>query len=177
MSVEALMAATKVDAGQEFLNYEDCRVLILGCGNSTFGEDMIRDGWSGPIFNIDFSSVVIEQMKNKYSNKKFSDRYCPHMNFICGDITKGLPFQDQSFDLIVCKGTFDSILCGEGSAASAKTVIAECARVLANGHGVLFLVSYGNPDSRVVFLEHDNDISYYWKEVSIHNVGRKVQGR
>lgn len=172
------MAATKSQAEQGFVSYEKCRVLILGCGNSTFGEDMIRDGWRGPISNIDFSSVVIEQMKKKYCNQEFSDRYqCPEMKFICADITKGLPFKDHCFDLIVCKGTFDSILCGAGSVASAKTVIAECSRVLANGHGVLFLVSFGNPDSRVVFLEHDNDLSYYWQEVSIHNIGRKVQGR
>ena len=57
MSIQALMAATKVDADQPFLCYEDCRVLILGCGNSTFGEDMIRDGWKGPITNIDLASI------------------------------------------------------------------------------------------------------------------------
>ena len=177
MSIQALMAATKVEAGQPFLCYEECRVLILGCGNSTFGEDMIRDGWRGPITNIDFSSVVIEQMTRKYCNKEFTDHYnCPQMQFICGDITKGLPFEDQSFDLIVCKGTLDSILCGEGSASSARTVIAECSRILVNGHGVLFLATYGNPDSRVVFLEHDNDLSYYWEEVSIHNLGRQIPG-
>jgi len=139
---------------------------------------MIRDGWRGPISNIDFSPVVVEQMKKKYCKEEFTRRYqCPEMTFVCGDITKRLPFEDQSFDLIVCKATFDSILCGEGSVSSAKNVIAECSRILANGHGVLFLLSYGNPDSRVVFLEHDNDLSYYWKEVSIHNVGRMVEGR
>lgn len=138
---------------------------------------MIRDGWKGAITNIDFSPVVIEQMTKKYCNKTFTTQYqCPPMKFVCADITKGLPFGDQSFDLIVCKGTLDSILCGAGSVASAKTVVSECSRVLANGHGVLFLVSYGNPDNRVVFLEHENDLSYYWKEVSIHNIGRKVQG-
>jgi EEF1A lysine methyltransferase 4 len=178
MSIQALMAATKVDADQPFICYEDCRVLILGCGNSTFGEDMIRDGWKGPITNIDFSSVVIDQMKKKYCKMEFTNRYqCPPMKFIYGDITKGLPFEDQSFDLIVCKGTLDSILCGEGSAASARTVIAECSRILVNGQGVLFLATHGNPDSRVVFLEHDNDLSFYWKEVSIHNFGRMIPGR
>jgi hypothetical protein len=30
---------------------DKCRVLILGCGNSTFGEQMQRDGWAGPIVN------------------------------------------------------------------------------------------------------------------------------
>ena len=139
---------------------------------------MIRDGWKGPITNVDFSPVVIEQMKKKYANAAFAKKYdCPEMKFVCADITEGFPFDDKSFDLIVCKGTLDAILCGEGSVASAKMVIAECSRVLANGHGVLFLVSNGNPDSRVEFLEHENDLSFYWKEVSIHNVGRKHQSR
>jgi SAM-dependent methyltransferase len=169
------MAATKLDASTPFPNYDKCRILILGCGNSTFAADMVRDGWKGPITNVDFSSVAIEQMKEKY-NQEFCARFeCPKMDFVCADITKELPFEDKSFDLIVCKGTFDAILCGAGSVANATTVVAECSRVLANGHGVLFIVSYGNPDSRVVFLEHQNDLSFYWKEVSIHKLGRQTQ--
>jgi len=148
---------------------EKYRVLILGCGNSTFGHDMIQDGF-GHITNVDFSSTVIEQMKTKYSG--FSD----FMNFVCVDVTKGLPFVSKSFDLIICKGTFDALLTSAGSIANAKFVVSECSRVLANGHGVLFLVSYGNPDSRVVFLERDNDLSYYWQEVSIHTVSRRSAG-
>lgn len=30
---------------------ERCRVLVLGCGNSTLGEQMQQDGWTGPIVN------------------------------------------------------------------------------------------------------------------------------
>lgn len=178
LSIQALTAATKIDAGKAFPTYDQCRVLILGCGNSTFGEDMIRDGWKGPIANVDFSSVVIEQMKKKYCNAEFTQKYnCPEMKFICADITQGFPFEDKSFDLIICKGTFDAILCGTGSVVSAKTVVRECHRVLSDTHGVFFLVSYGNSDSRVVYLEHDNDLSFYWKEVSIHHVGRRQQVR
>ncbi len=172
------MAATKLESGKSFPSYDQCRVLILGCGNSTFGEDMIRDGWKGPITNIDFSSEVIQQMKRKYCRAEFTQKYgCPEMNFVCADITRGFPFDDKSFDLIVCKGTLDAILCSTGSVSSAKSVVGECARVLANGHGVFFLVSHGNPDSRVVFLEHDNDLSFYWNEVSIHHTGQKTRGR
>jgi RAT1-interacting protein len=169
------MAATKLDPLTPFPSHDKCRVLILGCGNSTFAGDMIQDGWKGPIANIDFSSVVIEQMKTIYDGEFLKNFNCPKMEFVCADITEGLPFEDKSFDLIICKGTFDAILCSSGSASNAKTVVAECSRVLANGHGVLFLVSYGNPDSRVVFLEHQHDLSFYWKEVSIHTVGRQTR--
>jgi hypothetical protein len=41
------------------------RVLVLGCGNSRLSEDMLRDGWTGGIVNVDFSEVVIDQLKAK----------------------------------------------------------------------------------------------------------------
>jgi RAT1-interacting protein len=157
-----------------FPTYETCRVLILGCGNSTFEEDMRNDGWYGDIVNVDFSSVVIDQMKKKYAGIIHDDEQQQGLKFICADITEGLPFEDNSFDLIICKGTLDAILCSTGSTICAKNVISECVRVLADGHGCLFLVSYGNPDSRVEFLEHDNELSHYWKEVSIHAVRRDL---
>jgi RAT1-interacting protein len=159
-----------------FPSYETCRVLVLGCGNSTFGEEMRNDGWLGPIVNVDFSKVVIDQMKKKYEGTNYGEIGGRAMKFICADIVEGLPFQDNSFDLIICKGTLDAILCSTESTISAKKVISECSRVLANGHGCLFLVSYANPDSRVEFLEHDNDLSFYWKEVSIHTVRHHTGG-
>ena len=129
------MATTKLNGMKRFPEYDRCRVLILGCGNSPFGEKMMNDGW-GSVVNIDFSSVVIEQMKKKY--KDYSDS----MKFICADITKGIPFSDGSFDLIICKGTFDAILTSSGSVCSAKILVSECSRVLANGHGGRYFESY-----------------------------------
>lgn len=126
---------------------------------------MRSDGWTGEIINMDFSSVVIDQMRKKYNC------VAPEMEFVCADVTNGLPFKDESFDLIVCKGTFDSILC-IGSVSCAKNLIADCSRVLAEGHGCLFLVSYGSPDNRAVFLEHQNDVSYYWEGIDIRKVPR-----
>ncbi|CAN6337711.1 unnamed protein product [Urochloa humidicola] len=41
------------------------RVLMLGCGNSLLSEDMAKDGYED-IVNIDISSVVIEQMREKH---------------------------------------------------------------------------------------------------------------
>lgn len=139
---------------------------------------MGNDGWTGEIVNIDFSSVVIDQMRKKYESKYGQEGkqfVAPKMKFVCADVTHGLPFKDKSFDLIICKGTFDSILCNSGSMSCSKDLITECERVLATGHGCLFLVTYGSPDNRVVFLEHENDISYYWQGINIHKVQRQNQ--
>jgi SAM-dependent methyltransferase len=164
-----------------FPSYDECRVLILGCGNSNFGDHMREDGWKGEIVNVDFSAVVIDQMKTReelrYSRRSNQTMKPPKLRYICADVTRPLPFEDGSFDLIICKGTFDAVLCSNVGATNAKRLVAECSRVLAGGHGCLFLCSYGTPDNRVVFLEHDNDLSYYWQEVSIHTVQRKKSGR
>ncbi|PPD97875.1 hypothetical protein GOBAR_DD05129 [Gossypium barbadense] len=43
------------------------RILVVGCGNSVFSEDMVNDGYED-VVNVDISSVVIEAMQTKYSN-------------------------------------------------------------------------------------------------------------
>jgi len=160
-----------------FVSREDCRILILGCGNSKLGEEMLLDGWTGGIVNIDFSPVVIKQMKNKYGNEFYqkvntslSSSSLKPMEFICSDITERLPFDDKSFDLIICKGSFDAVLCSSGSAANIRKLVQESVRLLKDGSGVFFLVTYGNPDNRVVYLEHDNELDYYWSNVSVHQI-------
>ncbi len=159
----------------EFPSRDICRVLILGCGNSSFGQDMREDGWIGEIVNIDFSSVVINQMIRKQENRGEGQDEPLNMEFICADVTHGLPFADSSFDLIICKGTFDAILCSTGSVTSIKRLVAECDRVLEPGHGCLFVVTHGAPDNRVVFLEHDNDPTYYWDGICIDTVTKRNQ--
>ena len=55
-----------------------CRVLIIGCGNSHLGEEMMLDGWLGGISNVDYSNVVISQMKQHYDEdfyRKLRNRF------------------------------------------------------------------------------------------------------
>lgn len=154
---------------------ENCRVLILGCGNSPFGEQMRRDGWNGEIVNVDYSSVVIDHMRSKYEGDchRRDDEYGrPKMKWICADVTKGLPFEDESFDLIVCKGTFDAVLCTSGAPTAINTLVKECVRILTPGVGCFFLVTSGSKDDRLVYLEHDNSIEYYWQNVKYNVVTR-----
>ena len=124
--------------------------------------------------NVDFSKVVIEQMRERYGTKSTDGKLA--MQFMCHDVTTRFPFADESFDLIVCKGSFDAILTSAGSVAHIRTLIQESARCLVRGHGVFFVVTHGSPDNRVVFLEHDNDINYYWDGVSVHQLQRPVSG-
>lgn len=45
----------------QFMNNKDIRILVLGCGNAEFSEDIYDDGYKN-IVNVDISSVVIRQM-------------------------------------------------------------------------------------------------------------------
>lgn len=141
-------AALKVHKPQilkstQFPSRLDCRILILGCGNSTLGEDMMQDGWLGPITNVDFSDVLIAKMNQKYTDTFYQNFLggAPNhpMRFICADMTQPMPFASESFDLIICKGAFDAVL--NGSKASVPRMVAEIHRVLARSHGVFFLVT------------------------------------
>ncbi len=183
-----------------FPKKEDCRILIVGCGNSALGEDMLMDGWTGGITNIDYSTVVIEQMREKYNDafyKKMQSRVdrerklqnnakkkegktdgdpkeankiqLQQMKFECADLTKTLPFADGSFDLIMCKGALDSILCSNGSVSSARLMMEECSRVLDPTNGVMFVVTYGNPDNRLVYFENKEN-EWWTGGVNVHTV-------
>jgi ubiquinone/menaquinone biosynthesis C-methylase UbiE len=116
-----------------------CNILNIGCGNSRLSEEMYDDGYTS-ITNIDFSTVAIKQLVEKYKASR------PSLKFIAMDARK-LEFTDSSFDAIIDKGTLDSILCGENSSQNANMMLKEIERALAPG-GVYMCISFGLPEQR-----------------------------
>jgi ubiquinone/menaquinone biosynthesis C-methylase UbiE len=80
-------------------------VLVLGCGNAEFSEDMYADGYTNQ-HNIDNSSVVIEQMKTRNSDKT--------MKWVVMDVMD-LAYPDNFFDAAIDKSTADAVFCGDNS--------------------------------------------------------------
>lgn len=57
-----------------------CKILIVGCGNSPFSEEVYDLGYHN-IINIDFSEVVINQQKEKNKSKR-PDLKCKVINIL-----------------------------------------------------------------------------------------------
>uniref|UniRef100_A0ACD5ZSM8 Uncharacterized protein n=1 Tax=Avena sativa TaxID=4498 RepID=A0ACD5ZSM8_AVESA len=108
------------------------RLLLVGCGNSVFGENMVDDGYQD-VVNIDISSVVIEQMKKKYHDK-------PQLKYIKMDVKNMSDFESGSFDAVIDKGTLDSIMCGQNSQEHATMMLEEVYRILKD-NGVYIMVN------------------------------------
>lgn len=155
---------------------------------------MIKDGWTGPIVNVDYSQVVIDQMTAKYNDafyesiaskkgatKSITNSEVNRMKFVCADITDEATitklFPDASFDLIVCKATLDAVLNTSAPRINALRLIRQCHRMLATQHGILFVVTNGNADNRLEYLEHNNDLHYYWQSVGIHSMNNHRNAR
>ena len=75
---------------------------------------MCEDGYE-KITNIDYSYTVVKQMQ-EYYKEKFPTLIYKHMD------CRNLQFDDNSFNAVIDKGTFDSILCGDGSGPSADQI-------------------------------------------------------
>lgn len=79
------------------------RILVIGCGNSNFSSDLYDKGYHS-ITNLDFSELVIEEMKSK--NAARSD-----MTWIVGDMTTLENFFAlNSFDVVIDKGALDALM-------------------------------------------------------------------
>jgi len=90
----------------ELIPQKDARILMLGCGNSTLSQDMYDDGYKN-IVNIDYSSVVIDQMRRRHKERR------PEMEWLEMDV-RDLQFADQSFDVAIDKGTMDAMMTSKG---------------------------------------------------------------
>ncbi|CAH8362628.1 unnamed protein product [Eruca vesicaria subsp. sativa] len=115
-------------------------VLVIGCGNSAFSEGMVDDGYED-VVNTDISSVVIDAMVKKYSDR-------PQLKYLKMDVRDMKAFGDASFDAVIDKGTLDSILCGSNSRQHSTQMLEEVWRVLKD-KGVYILITYGAPDYRL----------------------------
>jgi len=85
-------------------------VLMIGCGNSKLGEEMIEKGaFKGPIVQVDVSRNVVENMRQRCSDLVSNGS----MSFVQDDATELSAFRDGMIDACLDKGLLDAIFCAE----------------------------------------------------------------
>jgi len=86
------------------------RILMVGCGNSTFSADLYDAGYRN-IVNLDYSGVVIARMHAQHSAAR------PGMTWQEGDMTKlatSFPL-GTLFDVVIDKAALDALMVDEKS--------------------------------------------------------------
>lgn len=119
---------------------KDEPMLMLGCGNSTLGEDMIRQGWRGPLIQVDISSRVIETMSHRcHALIQNGD-----MNFVQDDACELSAFRNGMMQSCLDKGTIDALYCAEEYDQLGK-ILKSVGRVLKPG-GLFVFLSFSRPE-------------------------------
>ncbi|KAJ1452782.1 S-adenosyl-L-methionine-dependent methyltransferase [Pelagophyceae sp. CCMP2097] len=114
-------------------------VLDLGCGNSKLLVDMRADGFEGRLVAVDFVESALETQRKLGAEEK-------GIELLRTDV-RSTPFADESFDLIVDKGTVDAMISAKkGGAANVSAAMKEAARLLKHG-GRLCVCSHHRVDS------------------------------
>ncbi|XP_004834949.1 endothelin-converting enzyme 2 isoform X7 [Heterocephalus glaber] len=80
------------------------RILVLGCGNSALSYELFLGGFPN-VTSVDYSSVVVAAMQARYA-------HVPRLRWETMD-ARALGFPDDSFDVVLEKGTLDALLAGE----------------------------------------------------------------
>lgn len=102
-----ILLAGNRDVVHELIPSKEGKVLMLGCGNSTMGFDMAQDGYQN-IVNLDFSNVLIEQMKNKYPQSELS-WHVMDVRALAEHADTPILGGAGTYDAIVDKGTLDAL--------------------------------------------------------------------
>jgi len=135
----------------EIIPDKTARILMLGCGNSKLSEEMWDDGYNN-IVNIDYSSVVIEQMRQRHKPVR------PEMEWHEMDV-RSLSFNADTFDVALDKGTMDAMMTSKGDVWDLpEAVVNDCTkevdealRVLSRT-GIFIYLTFGQPHFRRRFL-------------------------
>merc|ERR1711871_1167744 len=114
----------------------ECTVMIIGCGLGWLAEDMSQDGYTD-IHSTDYSEEAIEQMKEK-------DR--PGCRYAVMDARAFEGWADNSVNVVIDKGTLDSVANMTDGIAQCKMVLEEVARVLCPGGKYILISSCGADD-------------------------------
>ncbi|MCO5574593.1 hypothetical protein L7F22_028381 [Adiantum nelumboides] len=135
------------------------RVLELGCGNSRLSMDMFKDGITH-ITCSDLSAIAVKKMKRQLEAEN-----CTGVTVAVADMLD-LPFKDNSFDVVIEKGSMDVLFVNSGDPwnpnAETRKLVAlmlESVHRVLSPDGIFISISFSQPHFRRLVLEGDK---YSW---------------
>ena len=150
-------------------------ILMLGCGNSMLGPDMLTQGWRGPIIGVDVSSRVIHDLSRRYVNQQYN------MRFLQDDATFLSAIEDETVAAVVDKGMVDAVFCTEDY-DTCHAVLRSVNRVMHHG-GIFCCFSFSRPEfilQKLLFPDaiptrgmrsHEQQMTKEWSAVEIQRLG------
>ena len=116
--------------------WDTMSVLHVGSGSSLLPESMSLAYPTIAQVVTDISPIVIQQMQDRQQQKNGVA-----LNFAVMDATCMVGVLDDTYDLIIDKGTFDAMRTDKQGARNALKMLDECLRVLKQDTGILLLIS------------------------------------
>jgi ubiquinone/menaquinone biosynthesis C-methylase UbiE len=119
----------------------DESILILGCGTSRFGEELIQNEWNGPIVQLDCSSRLMEQITTRYYDSYISTG---KMIAIQDDATVLSALNEETIHAVFDKGLMDAFFCTDSDTYLTDT-LSSVHRVL-RPNGTFCTLSLSHPE-------------------------------
>ncbi|KAL4555682.1 hypothetical protein LXL04_038310 [Taraxacum kok-saghyz] len=123
-------------------------VLELGCGNSQLSDELYKEGIT-KLTCIDLSSVAVDKKKKQLLSKGFTD-----IKVMEGDMLN-LSFPDETFDVVIEKGTMDVLFVDSGDPWNPKPETIKKAMAMLQGvhrvlkpDGIFISIAFGQPHFR-----------------------------
>ena len=110
------------------------RILDVGCGPGTITSSLARYVPSGQVIGVDSSSKVIEHARDLASQIP-NGGHPPNLEFAEGDVLKGLPFKDASFDVVYSSNTLVHLSDPVGAIAEMKRLLKPDTGIFATVNG------------------------------------------
>jgi ubiquinone/menaquinone biosynthesis C-methylase UbiE len=143
-------------------------VLEIGCGDSPLLPGLLEAGHTGLLHGIDFSKSIILKLIDDQTKKS---ELCVTAEYLEMD-ARHLKYEDDSWDVVLDKGTLDAMLCDkETGLVNARELTEEACRVLKKSSGVMVFISHIQVETpefddwmqNCILPVLDDHRSYLWK--------------
>ena len=134
------------------------KLLLLGCGNSRMGEEMVHHGWLGPIIQLDISRKAVYSLQERWSmlhqqrqqlqqHQQAESSVVTHqpvMEFLQDDAGELSAISSNTIHAVFDKGLIDAMFCSD-QYDKIYDIMNAVHRVLIPNGGVFSFLSFSEP--------------------------------